>query len=478
MKYKIKAIIFSLALFYLWGCIPTNHTVSQSLEIPMHWRLKTNEASTLCNLNWWTQFKDPILNELIVHALQNNENLHEAISRVYEYYALLGITSADLYPLVTGNFNYTRRQSSLATAQPIPPGISRINNNYRAFLRLNWELDFWGRISSATEAARADVLAQVEARRAVVITVVTNVARAYINLLAMDVQYEISKKTLESRENSLRLARDRFKLGETSLIEVTQAESEVETAKIRILQLEREIFKQEDLISILVGENPNAIIRGRPLDSLVYPEFIPTGIPSELLIRRPDILEAENKLLATNARIAEARALFFPQFTLTAEYGSESAQLKNFLTSPAEFWDYGINVVQTIFDAGKISYEVKAAQARRAEAYYAYRQVILNAFREVNDALISILKNHALVIEHKKQVAVLTEYRNLARLQYAEGEIDYLNVLDAERSLFDAELVLAQAEADRFNVIIDLYGALGGGWVEEADAMSLCSFEY
>lgn len=465
------------------------HYVPQYVDVPEHWRFQTNEESTLCNLKWWEQFHDPVLDTFILIALKNNQNLKIAIQRVLEYYNRYRVTAAALYPVINGNASFTRTKSSIAvpaseaTANPtlnpnpnlIPtfPALNRITNDYQLFLSLAWELDFWGRLWSASEAAYADLLSQIEARRAVVVTLVTSVANAYIILRQLDAQLEVSRKTLQSRLESLKLAAYRFELGETSELEVKQAQSEVEDAAIRVIEFERDIPIQEDLLSILLGENPQSLERGNPLNDLQYPVSIPEGLPSDLLRRRPDIMQAEEQLVAANARVSEAIALYFPQIELTGIYGSESNQLHRLLTSPAEMWQYSLTVTQPLFNAGQTYFQVRQAKTVRNEALFNYRQVILNAFREVEDALIAYQKNQDLVVEHQKQVEVLADYLHLAKLRYEEGEIDYLNVLDAERSLFNAQLLLVQSQSDSFRSIVQLYGALAGGWVIEADAIAL-----
>jgi multidrug efflux system outer membrane protein len=466
-KFRKKSNFF--LLFLLTSCIKPNYT-PQYVDIPNTWRLKGDEGSTLCNFRWWEQFQDPVLNRLIDIALENNLDLQVAISRVLEYYGRLGVTNSYLYPEVDLQANYNRTEVSLL--EPTLTAIevqNRIFNTFQGFFNLNWELDFSGRLSSASEAAYADLMAQVEARRVVVITVVTSVANAYILLRQLDGQLDISKKTLMSRVESLELAKSRFLLGETSEMEVKQAESEVKDAAIRVIQFERDIPQQENHLSILLGENPRAIERGSVLATWGYPFEIPAGLPSDLLTQRPDIAEAEQKLIAANAHVAEARALFFPQINLTGFFGNESDQLKTLLTSPAQMWQYGFNLLEPIFNAGRTSYQVDATKAQRDEALFNYRQTILTAFQEVEDALIGTQKNQELVIEHQEQVQVLSEYLHLAQLRYLEGEIDYLNVLDAERSLFEAQLAMIAAQADNFHVVVQLYGALGGGWVIDAD---------
>lgn len=474
----MRTLIIITALIFLTGCLRPNY-VPQYVEVPNNWRLETDEASTLCNFRWWEQFNDPVLNDLILLGLWNNQDLKIAISRVVEFYERLGVTSAALYPEIDGRASYTRNESSLlgpigSSTTGLPASVTtRYFNDFVAFFALSWELDFWGRIHSATEAAWADLLSQVEARRAVVITVATSIAKAYIELRNLDGQLEVSIKTRKSREESLKLAVDRFRLGETSELEVKQAEAELEIAIIRQLQTERAIPQQENLLSILIGENPHAILRGQSLNALHYPVSIPAGLPSDLLVRRPDIVQAEDEMISANAHVAEARALFFPKIILTGLFGNESKMLHNLLTLPAQFWLYGASATQTIFDAGKTMSQVDEAKAIRDELLFNYRQTILNAFREVDDALIACKMNKELVAEHEKQVKILHDYLHLAQLRYEEGEVDYLNVLDAERSLFDAELALVQAQADNFTSVIQLYGALGGGWVADADATAL-----
>ena len=472
-----RTTIFILLIF-LSSCIRPHYT-PQLVNTPEQWRFETDEGDTLCNVKWWEQFNDPILNTFILTALRNNQDLQVAIARVQEYYARYGISNSFLYPTINSNAMYTRTKNSIAlttTPEPIVGvgiGIPRIFNDFQAFLSLNWELDFWGRLSGASEATYYDMLGQVEARRAIVITVVTSVANAYIRLRQLDSQLEVSKKTLESRLESLKLAIFRFRLGETSEIEVKQAESEVEIAAIRKTEFERDIPIAENLLSILLGENPHSIERGSTIESLQIPLEIPAGLPSDLLTRRPDIVQAEDNLIAANARVTAARALLYPQFNLTGFFGHESNRLPNLFTSPSEMWQYTLAAVEPLFNAGRTKYEIQATVAFRAELLFQYRQTILNAFREVNDALISYQKNRELVREHEKQVKVLSDYLHLAQLRYLEGEIDYLNVLDAERSLFNAELELVQSQADSFSAVIQLYSALGGGWVLDADSIAI-----
>lgn len=462
--------------FFFSSCLPRQTDLEpKPLPVPDAWRLPVEEGSALCHAEWWQQFGDPVLDRLIKRGLEQNQDLRAAICKMLQFYAHYQVTRSFLLPTLNGNGSYLRIQTSNAlpgvfqSENGIPgtplPGLARINNDYQGFLSLSWELDFWGRIASASQAAYADFLSQAENRRAVILSIVTGIARTYILLRQLDGQLVVSQQTLRSRLESLKLAQERFDLGETSEIEVKQAEAEVEIARIRVIDFEKAIPQAENALSILIGENPRSIERGIPLYAFQIPTPIPAGIPSDLLTRRPDILQAEQLVIATAYRIQEAKALFFPQISMTGQFGSESATLRRFLTYPAEFWQYGFLALMPLFDAGRTVARVTETEAKSDEALAFYRQTVLNAFREVNDGLVLVEKNHALVMEHQKQVKVLEEYLHLAQLRYQEGEIDYLNVLDAERSLFDAELALVQARGEEASAVVLLYGALGGGWI-------------
>lgn len=475
-----KALAIMCSALMLSSCFGP-HYEKQYVDIPCDWRFSIDDGDTLCNARWWEELNDPVLNDLIIIALKNNQDIHVAIARVYEYYARLGVTNANMYPFINGNASFTRAQSSLATpfggldevAIPGFPSIPRITNTFLANFSLAWQLDFWGQLASATEASYAEYLGSIEARRSVVLGVVTAVAQAYITLRALDGQLKVSQDTSESRTESLKLAKTRFELGETSELEVVQAAAELEIAILRQLEFERDIPIQENLLSVLIGANPRSVERGSKINAFEYPECIPAGLPSELLYRRPDIMNAEDQLIAANARVSEARALYFPQINLTGLYGNESDKLHKLFTSPGNIWQWGLSVLQPIYNSGQIYYQVAETEAVRNEALFAYRQVILKAFAEVDSALISYHKDLELVRENEKQVKILTEYVKLATLRYTEGEVDYLNVLDAERSLFDAQLELIQAQANSLNAIVQLYGALGGGWVVDADSIAI-----
>ena len=461
-------------VFFLTSCNLAPKYCPPRIDIPDSYRLELQNATPpefVCktaNIKWWEQFHDKVLDDLIITALGNNYDIKIAIARVDQYRAILGIVSSNLFPQVGGELNKTRQQLSLETFPPLSPQYRRFNV-YSATISAAYELDIWGKIKNRSDAAYYDYLAQIEVKRTVILTLVSAVADSYVNLRKLDKQLEISKNTLKTRIESERIARLRFESGFTSELEYKQAQSETETAIIAIKRLEITIPVQENLISVLVGMAPTSITRGKILDALVMPPNIPVGLPSDLLWQRPDIQRAEDAIIASNYKIGEARAEFFPDITLTGMYGNQSSQLHNLFTGNAVTWATSANLFQPIFTGGRLLSQLELAKSVKSETVYIYCQTILNALKEVNDALISHKMNLELVIEQTKQVKIFERYRYLAELQYNNGQSDYLNVLDAERRLFESQLLLADTEANSFSSLINLYKALGGGWVIEAE---------
>jgi len=331
-------------------------------------------------------------------------------------------------------------------------------------LSLAWELDFWGKYRRATEAARADVLATDWGSKAVASSLVSNVATAYFQLLELDLEMEISKRTLDSRKESLRLVEIRANGGNTSLMDVRQSEQLVYTAGAEIPDLERRIEQQENFISILLGKNPAPVARGKPLvDNAVQPS-VPAGLPSTLLERRPDIQSAEAQLVAANARIGVAKAAYFPQITLTALGGYQSQALTNLFTGPSGFWSFGGQLLQPIFTAGKIRSNVKLSEAHEQEALLVYQQTIQQSFREVSDSLIAYQKNQEFRAQQQLLTRSAEDATRLADSRYRGGVTSYLEVLDSDTRYFDAQIGLAQAQLNERLAMVQLYNALGGGW--------------
>jgi multidrug efflux system outer membrane protein len=354
------------------------------------------------------------------------------------------------------------------------PPIAGLNNpqtTYSAGLDASWEIDLWGRIRRLSDAGLADLLATEEARRGVVLTLVSTVATGYISLRDLDKQLAISQRTANSRGEALKLFELRFQGGVVSQIEVAQIRSEYEAAAAAIPAAERAIAQTENALSVLLGRNPGPIVRGRSVDDFKLPT-VPAGLPSQLLERRPDIRQAEQNLIASNARIGAARALYYPTISLTGLFGVASGDLDNLFTSSARVWTFAGSVAGPIFTGGQVSGTVAQAEAQERQLLSAYERTIQGAFREVDDALVDHSKSRQRLAAQSRQVDALRDYSRLARLRYDNGYTSYLEVLDAERSLFNAELSYTQTQADVFNALVNIYKAMGGGWVEVADRLA------
>lgn len=472
-------------LLTIHSCVLYRPYKRPCVEMAEEWRVESDDASTVANVRWWKQLEDPVLDGLIEDALENNNDLFIATARIAEFRARLGIVSSQLFPQVAADALFSRQRTSQNLPGEAPTSTSSsaggggllpdfdifppLSNNYQVFLNAAYQLDLFGRLQSATDATAADLLGQVQARRTVILTVVSSVASAYIQLRQYDQQLKVSKQTLASRRESYLLAKLRFEEGLTSELEVKQAASEMDEAVLQVIQFETQIPQQENLISILVGHPPTAIDRGLAVDEWPLPFEIPTGLPADLLDQRPDLLQAEQQIVAANARIGEARALYFPDISLTGYFGYQSDELHNLFTNPSRAWQWAANLLQPIFTGGRISSTVDLTKALKQEAYYNYQQTILTALREVNDALIGHKNAKKALLAQYQRVHDLHDYLHLARLQYDNGLVDYLNVLDAERKLFEAQLDLAQSQALVFLTLVNLYKALGGGWVVDAE---------
>jgi multidrug efflux system outer membrane protein len=429
------------------------------------------KARDTANTAWWEQFNDPTLNGLIITALKENYDLLIATARVEEYYGRYGATRADLFPQIGYDASGTRVQLSEKGPIVLAPGSKPIYNSYQAEFNASWEIDLWGKIRRATEAAKADLMAAEDFRSGIILSLVTSVATAYVDLRSLDRQLEIARQTAKSREESVRLFDLRFKGGNISEMELSQVKSEYYVALAAIPDLEKRVRQQENFINLLLGRNPGPIERGKGIDAIALPA-VPAGLPSDLLARRPDIRQAEQALIAANARIGVAKAQYFPTISLTGFFGSTSAELSDLFTGPAKSWNYAGMLAGPIFTAGKIKGTVKTAQAVQQEALFGYEQAIKSGFREFEDALIDQDRTRVQLDAQSKQVEVLAKYARLARLRYENGYTSYIEVLDAERSLFNAQLSYAQTQDLLLRSLVNLYKAMGGGWVVEADKMA------
>jgi multidrug efflux system outer membrane protein len=456
--------LVAIAFLMLSGCTLGPKYKRPQVAVPDTYRGLAPDAgpqtvASLGDEKWWSVYQDPQLQALIREALAQNYDVRIAAARVLQAQAVLGITRADQFPTITGGaFTSNERAPATSIAAPFETSPFQVN------LSLFWELDFWGKFRRATEAARATVLATEWGQKAVVSSLVSNVASAYFQLLELDLEMNISRRTLDSRKESLRLVEVRAKGGATSLLDVRQSEQLVYTAAAIIPDLERRIEQQENLISILLGKNPGPVIRGKPLVENPLLPVVPAGLASSLLERRPDIQSSEQQLVAANARIGIAKAAYFPQITLTATGGYESSALANLFTDPAGFWNVGGQLLQPIFTAGKIRSNVKLTEAQQHEAVLVYQQSIQQAFREVSDSLIAYRKNQ----EFRSQQELLTnsaqDATRLASMRYQGGVTSYLEVLDSDTRYFDAQFGLAQAQLNERLALVQLYNALGGGW--------------
>lgn len=439
------------------------------VEMPEQWRVEEPQISySDVNALWWEKFGDEQLTAYIQEGIENNKDIKIAIARVCEFYQNWIIVRSELYPQIFGVASYNRQQISLDRVPSQAPGIKRIFNDFLTTINFQYELDLWGKIRSASKAAQYDFYGQIFAQRGVVLALVTAIATTYLELRQFEEQLRIAVSTRESREESLNLAVVRYNEGLTSELEVIQARIELEDAQAAVVELEALIPQEQNLLSILLGRNPQDIPQGVTLNDLVMPLEVPSSLPSDLLEQRPDIQQAADQIIASKAHIVEAKALYYPQITLTGEYGNQSSELANLFTSRSNLWRFGGSAVETFFNAGKTTALVYLADAGTREAVYHYEQTILIAFKEVNDALIAHQKAKEELEVLRAKVKDSEMYLKLARLRYDNGETDYLNVLDAQRNLFRSQIDAAASLAHTFITLVNIYKALGGGWVVDS----------
>ena len=425
----------------------------------------SSEAVPVGELMWDAVFSDETLNGLIRTALERNFDLRIAAERVQQARAQLGITRADQFPFVDVQAQFSAaQQSSLGALRFVPVGTNLSATFTQVGAALSWEADLWGRLRRLTEAARARYLATEEGRRAVTVALIADVTSAYFQLLEFDLELEISRKTREAASESLRITRLRRDAGAASGLDVRQAEQLIRTATAQVEAVERGIAQTENFISFLLGNPPSAQPRGRALNDIPVPAEISAGLPSTLLERRPDIRAAEQNLIAANAEIGAARALFFPQISLTAFLGAQSRALTQIASSPARVYTLAPGALLPIFRAGQIRNQVRLTEARQRELLATYEQAIYNGLREVSDGLVGYSRTRAQRVEQEALVTALTDTVRLSNLRYRGGLDSYLQVLDAQRNLFAGELGLAQLRLAERLTVVQVYRALGGGW--------------
>ena len=418
------------------------------------------EATSIANLPWWELLRDEELQKLVKIALEENKDLQRAVASVEEFQARAQVARMDYAP-----------QLSVSASTPafgrktifLFPGFASPFNYYTQG-NLSWELDIWGRIRRSNEAARGDLLSKEESRRAVILQLVSGVAEAYFDLLQFDMQLDIARRTLKSWEESVRIAQARLKQGMTSKLDADQFEAERANAAARAAELERQMVQKENQLSVLLGRNPHKIPRGKSLTEQVMPPEVPPGLPSDLLQRRPDIVQAEQELGAATARIGVAKAERFPKITITGILGAANPQLSKFITNDSAFAAVGPGFAGPLFNAQTLGFQQKAFEAQARQAVAHYEQTILVAFKEVEDALVAVTTTREQRKAQAQQVDALRSALNLASLRYKGGLANYLDVLIAQRNLFEAELALTGTHRLHLVSIVQLYKALGGGW--------------
>jgi multidrug efflux system outer membrane protein len=416
------------------------------------------QAASFADLPWWQVFQDPQLQELIRTALKQNYDLQIATERINAGRAQVAITRSNLFPQVQGNGNFSGGKEG---------NFQTTSNFFNLTADAAFQLDFFGKLRRATEASRAQLLATEDARQTVILTLVSDVASDYFTLLQLDLQLQITRETVQTQEDSVKLTKLRVDHGVATKLDVLQAQQVLDTANAQVPDLERQIAQEENAISILLGNYPQAVPRGRPLVEQPLPPEVPPGMPSSLLERRPDIREAEQVLVAANAEIGVAKAQFFPQISLTGGGGGtfgRSSAFTSLMTTQLGIWSYGAQVSQPIFTGGALSGNLRLAKSEYQQALIGYRQAIQRAFGDVSDALIGYEKLHQVRIRQEDSVRDLQESVRLSIMRYRGGTTTYLEVLDGQRSLFTAELTLAEARGSEYQSLVQLYRALGGGW--------------
>jgi multidrug efflux system outer membrane protein len=470
----MKRTILTVSVLALCGCAVGPNYKRPQLALPGEFRgappaapnaAPSDPAASIADTKWQDLFPDQTLNQMVATALAHNFDLRIAAERVEQARSQLGITRANQYPFVDAQASLTGTRGSSIGANTFVPSGTKLSSSFTTLgAALSWELDIWGRLRRLSEAARARYLASEEGRRAVGVSLVSDVMEAYFHLLEQDLELEISRKTQGIAKDSLNLVELRRQRGAASGLDVRQAEQLLYTASVQSAAAEHAIAESENLLSLLQGSAPVAQARGRKLEEIPIPAQMPPGLPSALLERRPDIREAEQNLVAANAQIGAARALYFPQLSLSAFAGGESRSLLELATAPARVYSVAPGAVQSIFHAGQIRNQVRFSEAQQRELLIAYQRSIYTGLREVADALVSFDRLREQRRQEEQLVRTLEDTVRLSELRYRGGLDSYLQVLDAQRNLFNGQLALAQLRLQERVSVVQLYRALGGGW--------------
>lgn len=462
-----------LLALLLIGCTVGPNYKRPAVDVPGNYRQalapdisSSSTVSSIADEKWSTVFQDVTLQQLIQEAITNNLDLRIAAQRVLEAQAQVGVTRSQQFPSISGGGSYSALQipSSLAGNNSDGTPANSFFNGGGPSASAVWNLDFWGLYRRQTEAARAELLASDWGQRATRTALVQGVAESYFQLRSLDAQAAVTENTIKARKDSLQLTQALEQHGAGSLADVRQAEELLHAAQANLPELQRQIAVQENAISILLGHSPGAIDRGLSIEQQPHPLEIPVGVPSQLLERRPDIQQAEAKLIAANARIGVARAQYFPQISLTSMGGAASNQLSSIFSGPSTYWYAAGSISEPIFDGGRIRSNYRLSKAQEQEMLLAYQKAILGALQDVSDSLVSYKKTRERREEQSEQVKSATDAVRLARLRYSGGNTSYLEVLTTDTDLYAAQLLLAQAQQQEAASLVQLYAALGGGW--------------
>lgn len=465
-----SALIVLFATF-VTACTVGPDYVRTEVDSPAAWRIDYTSAADVANTRWWEQFGDPVLDDLVESALRENLDVRIAAARVDQFIGALSATRSQLYPQIGYGADVSRSRASRVGQPPLPAGADPYFSLYQASLGASWQIDLFGRVARLSEAAQAQVFASKQAQRGVVLSLVSAVATSYIALRALDRQLEIAQATASNFSATARLFDLRFNAGIIAKTEVMQITSQKQQALAAIPAFEQAIASVENLISSLLGRNPGPVPRGKTIEQLTAP-LIPAGLPSTLLERRPDILQAEQIVVSANANIGATRALYYPTFSLTGLLGSVSTAFGDFLSSQAAAGSVVAGASGPLFTFGGIKGQVDSAEAQDRQARLFYQQTIINAFRETNDALTGSQLKLAEFELQAERVTALREFARLSRLRFDKGVSGYLEVLVAENELFAAELTSVGLLADRYTQLVNVYQAMGGGWVDIAVSMA------
>lgn len=461
-KYRDLSIVMFVFLLLASGCMVGPRYQKPVMNVPDTYVMGDENPDSTYNLRWWELFDDDVLDTLIMTALDQNKDVRIAASRVEQARASLGYTRADQFPSI-GYTAGASRGNIVGTSK-----AASENNNFYGFGNLQWEIDFWGKYRSATDAARADLLASEYAHRAIQVAIISEVANAYFQLLDYRQRLGISRQTLNTREGTLNIIQQRYNKGIVAEIDLNNAEMQRAVAAGAIPQWERAVAQTENAIRILLGQNPGSLNVSRTISDEYQPPEIPTGLPSDLLQRRPDINQAEQNLIAQNAQIGIAQALRFPSISITGLLGVASDDLST-LTSGGLAWSAGGSLLGPIFNFGKNKRRVEVERARTEEYVLRYEATVIQAFREVEDALIAIDTYRRQLDMKQQELDAARNAAKLSRDRYDGGVSSYLEVLDSERTLFNVELELSQTRQAWLSSYIQLYNALGGGWITPAE---------